>query len=376
MRLLACLWAAGVGFLINFAFATAAPATAAPARGAAAGPPSSIKASRSALYNELSFKQNSQIVETLLLDEGQLYDGGTGQSVVFDQLVQRLSPGQVLVLGETHDKLAGLASQVAVLWYLAWQTQNSQDRQFKYPQISVGFEHIDYTQQALLSDYAQERIGENEFWPQLNSWKPRLPRDVYQFHIQAPRYLKGRALALNAPRWLTKKISQNSLASLSSEERALLPPNFELGNKAYFERFKRAMRGHGDEQSVRQYFEAQSVWDDTMAWRAQLAMQEHPQQVLVIVVGDFHVRYGGGLPDRLRARGLDVLSVSQVFADEDPITLRQHIGPHKLYGPRGDFVLAVDDVELRFRKHPEEYQKLLAPLQQMILGLLGLLKSL
>ena len=309
-----------------------------------------------------------------LLNEGTLYEGATGQPASFEQLAKKLKRGQVLVLGETHDKLASVASQVSILWQLAWQYDNPESRYFKYPQLSVGFEAIDYTQQGVLDDYAGGRLKGAEFWSQIK-WQPRLPVELYQFHLQAPRYLKGRALALNAPRWLAHRVSQKGLNSLLKSEKALLPPDFKLGRASYFERFKKMMRGHISDDKLPYYFEAQSLWDDTMAWRATQAMREHPGQVLVIVAGDFHVRYGGGLPDRLRARGLKVVTVSQVFSD-DPEILRQRLEPHKVYGPRGDFVLVVDDLELRFKQQPEAYQKLQNLVQDVVSGLLGLLKRL
>lgn len=128
----------------------------------------------------------------------------------------------------------------------------------------------------------------------------------------------------------------------SRRTRAWLPPDFRLGNARYFERFVEAVGQHGglSESMVRNFFAAQSAWDDTVAWQAVEYLRGHPDQVLVIIVGDFRAIFGGGLPDRLRARGAaNVLVISQVNASGlDDAELQQSLRPDPRYGVRADFV--------------------------------------
>jgi uncharacterized iron-regulated protein len=132
-------------------------------------------------------------------------------------------------------------------------------------------------------------------------------------------------------------VSQSGLDSLTPEEQVLLPPNFQLGNADYFERFEATMKGHVPDEDIRRYFTAQSLWDDTMAWQSMKIMQENPRQSLVILVGDFHAAWGHGLASRLRARGAkDVLVVSQVYSIEE-------IDHHPDYGARGDFIFVSNE---------------------------------
>ena len=60
----------------------------------------------------------------------------------------------------------------------------------------------------------------------------------------------------------------------------------------------------------------------------------------MIVVGDFHAQYGGGLPDRLRARGVQSVTVlSQIeAAGLTESELHDEAGPSTSYGPRADGV--------------------------------------
>ena len=92
-------------------------------------------------------------------------------------------------------------------------------------------------------------------------------------------------------------------AALSAEERRFLPPVWERGNARYFERFQEAMKDHAEPEEIDNYFWAQSLWDDTMAWQALRAQTADPRGILVIIVGAFHVEFGGGLPFEIRRLG-------------------------------------------------------------------------
>lgn len=131
-----------------------------------------------------------------------------------------------------------------------------------------------------------------------------------------------------------------------SRRKKWLPPQFQVGRAVYKERFRWVMGGghHIPEEKFDRYFQAQSLWDDTMAWQAQLYLQAHPDQVLVIIVGDFHNAYGGGLPDRLKARGVsNVLTLSQVSLEgSDDKEQDELILPHEKWGARADWVWTDD----------------------------------
>src|SRR5690606_17685645 len=115
------------------------------------------------------------------------------------------------------------------------------------------------------------------------------------------------------------------------EESRLLPPDFQLGNAEYFERFYEAMKDHvPDRSALENYFTAHSLWDETMAWRASEFLTQNPGHVLVIIVGDFHVAYEDGLVESLQRRNIRTLAISQVME-------REEIAPHPRYGRRGDF---------------------------------------
>ncbi len=195
----------------------------------------------------------------------------------------------------------------------------------QYPDQSVRVEGLEADMKL------RGQLGETDFLRRMQ-WGQGIPFDLYRQQVRAPLAHGGWTWALNMDRAVTSKISQRGFDSLDENDKALLPPAFTVGRAPYFERFQEVMGGHAPAEKVHDYFVAQSLWDDTMAWQARLRQTQDPDSVLVIIVGDFHVAWGGGLPDRLMARGDGrVVTISQVqSADAVAIDPR--------YGPRGTYI--------------------------------------
>lgn len=87
-------------------------------------------------------------------------------------------------------------------------------------------------------------------------------------------------------------------------------------------------------------FLSQSVWDDTMAYTSVEYMNSYSEAVLVIIAGDFHVAYNGGLPDRLEKRGITkLITISQVnFYNLKRSERKALIQPHADWGIRADYI--------------------------------------
>lgn len=264
-----------------------------------------------------------------------IFDGTTLNPVGLDEAFQNIPQGSIVVLGENHGFAVHQAQHIAVLDTL---------RRFGH-KVSVGLEFFTYTDQNLVNEYRAGRLGETDFLTAIN-WKGT-DYSFYRPQALFPILTEGSAtLALNAPRTLTSKVAKTGLASLTSEEAALLPPNFSLGRNSYRERFMAMMPHLPSPEAGERYFAAQSIWDDTMAWRAEQFVSQHPDQTLVIVVGEFHVQYGGGLPDRLRARLPNSMIVTLSQVNTYGLTeaeIQNQTRPSLDYGPRADLLwLAAD----------------------------------
>jgi uncharacterized iron-regulated protein len=206
--------------------------------------------------------------------------------------------------------------------------------------VSVGLEFFTFTDQPFVDQYRQGSLAETDFLKAINWGSPSF--DFYRDQaVFADLHEGAQTLALNAPRKVTGKVAKTGLESLDASEKALLPPQFQLGRDSYRRRFLSMMPHLPDAAAGERYFAAQSIWDDTMAWRATDFIAQHPEQVLVIVVGEFHVQYGGGLPDRILARRpqTPVLTFSQInTTDLSPEEVQEEITPSSIDGPRAHFL--------------------------------------
>lgn len=243
-------------------------------------------------------------------------------------LAAAAKPGTVVIIGEPHDNKMAQLGQLEIMNALRKAGHT----------VSVGMEFISYPDQGALDEYRAGILPEADFLKKIG-WGNNF--EVYRDQILFPSLNEGaQTIGINAPRYLTTKIRKTGFESLSPDENAMLPPNYQGGNADYRERFAIAAGHHLSPQSFEGYFNAQSVWDDTMAWKTAEFLKQNPNHVFVIVVGQFHAEYGGGLPDRLKARGIaSVLTVSQVdhsiYSDEE---LEEELKPHPKFGPRADYL--------------------------------------
>ncbi len=258
----------------------------------------------------------------------QIFDGKTQSETSLEQLLSQVKPGTLLLLGENHGVAAHRDQHMQIL-------NGLRNMGLK---ISVGLEFINYTDQNYVELYRTGIMSEQEFLANIKwggigfeFYKPQLIFPIIE--------LGERSLGLNVPRSVTSKISRNGLASLSEAELRILPPNFQLGRDSYKARFMEAAGGHC--KVPNNCFAAQSAWDDTMAWQAVNFIEQHPEQVLVVVLGDFHVQYGGGTPNRILARKPDanLVTLSQIWAEDmTDEEVRQALQPSAVEGPRADYI--------------------------------------
>ena len=264
-----------------------------------------------------------------VLAKAQIYDGNTQNQTDLQTLVGGIRPGSVVIVGEMHGLKPVRDQHIELLTAIKNKGLN----------VSVGMEFFNYTDQMFVEQYRSNEIDEAAFL-QIINW------GGYDFNLYKDQLLFGEfGLGINLTREVTKIISKFGINALTPDQKKLLPPNFTIGRDSYRQRFFQAMGHPVPIASLENYFVAQSAWDDTMAWQTAQFQKQHPDQVFVIFVGEFHVQYGGGVPNRLNERLLsenlpvDILTVSQIYTDGmTEQEIQDSLKPSITEGIRADFI--------------------------------------
>jgi uncharacterized iron-regulated protein len=186
--------------------------------------------------------------------------------------------------------------------------------------FAVGFEMFQAPYQPALTSFVTGDASEAQFL-EGSQYRERWGFDfaLYRPLLEAARAQRLSALALNAPRELTRKISRNGLASLDAAERTQLP-ELDLSNPEHRAYFDAAMQGHPMPEGaprMEDMYAVQVVWDETMAENAARWLgTAGPGSRLVIFAGSGHC-HQSAIPGRLGRRlNEPVLSTTAVLASK------------------------------------------------------------
>ncbi len=244
------------------------------------------------------------------------------------EITSSVHPGDVLIVGELHDNQDHHDNQLAIIKSLTARSPKSS--------IHLGMEFLNYTDQWHIYKYLNDTYSEEDFLNAVNWANPESFR-FYSPSINSVKENDGNVLGLNIPRSITSKVAKNGIDSLDKRDKALLPHPILYGNEHYYERFYNAVGGgHVPDEKIVNYFWAQSIWDDVMSNTAIDFITRNPEDILVIFIGDFHVKYGGGLPDIFNRKGFkNIKTISQTTKGDD-------VEPHEEYGARADWIWVTD----------------------------------
>ena len=249
--------------------------------------------------------------------------------VSWSELLFQIDKSDVILLGEQHDHAVGHAIQLAVV----------EDVMDKYPKSVLALEMLERDEQVLVDDYMEDFIDATTFatlthstnWGSKDGWVA-----WYQPIIDAAKTRGGIVVAANAPRRyvrLARTDGYDRIEELPKVRRAYIDYPEELSGGRYRERFWE-FANHGQEEDVVEIdvevidpndpmlpvFRSQQAWDATMA---QSIANAHPtsERKVILLVGQFHVEYDGGIVQELRRRlphsKVFVVSIQRKIPDEE-----------------------------------------------------------
>jgi len=259
-----------------------------------------------------------------------IIDPASTNQLSWSQLLDQLDGVDVILLGEQHDHAVGHAVQLAVV----------EDVMDQYPKSVLALEMLERDEQGLVDDFMEDVIDERTFeklthstnWGAKNGWGA-----WYQPIIEIVKRKGGVVIAANAPRRyvrLARTDGYERLDELSTERRMLVDYPEELSSGRYRQRFWEFTSHNDEEDSAEEIdveeidsddpmlpvFRSQQAWDATMA---QSIVNANPslKRKVILLVGQFHVEYDGGIVQELRNRApqliVSVISIQRVIPEEE-----------------------------------------------------------
>jgi uncharacterized iron-regulated protein len=224
---------------------------------------------------------------------------------------------RLVCLGEQHDSPQHHYAQLRAIQELGRRSAAAQ-----HP-LAVGFEMFQTPYQQTLTGFVARSLPEAEFLTE-SEYAKRWGFDfsLYRPLLEALQEPKLAALALNAPRELTRPIGRAGLDSLDAAQRQQLP-ELDLGNADHRAYFTDAMAGHpmpaGGPQ-LDDMYAVQVVWDETMADTAvRWLTSAGPASQVLVLAGSGHCHRSaipGRAARRLNAPTLAVTAVLESKLDE------------------------------------------------------------
>jgi uncharacterized iron-regulated protein len=215
------------------------------------------------------------------------------------ELWERLASYRVVCLGEQHDNPSHHYAQRRAIEELGRRNAAS-----KRP-FAVGLEMFQKPYQPALTGFVTGALPEAEFLDQ-SEYRTRWGFDfaLYRPLLEAVVELGVNALALNAPRELTRKIGRGGLDALDAEDRKQLP-ELQLGDADHRAYFEKAMQAHPMPAGGPRFddmYAVQVVWDETMAEGAvRWLTLEGPSSQVLVLAGAGHC-HRSAIPGRAARR--------------------------------------------------------------------------
>jgi uncharacterized iron-regulated protein len=216
------------------------------------------------------------------------------------QLLPELTKADVVYLGETHDSPQDHQNQLKII-------QELYQRRSK---IAIGMEMFQRPYQNVINQYLAGKITEKELIEKTEykkrwgfSWENYAPILRFAKEKQIP------VIALNTPSEITRKVARQGLQSLTPSEQQFIPPLSEIhtDNEEYRQKLLASFQqhqtgGHGNSNNAEQFFQAQVLWDETMAEGIANFIKTNQNHQILVLAGQGHIAYGYGIPSRVARR--------------------------------------------------------------------------
>jgi len=242
---------------------------------------------------------------------GQIVDLYTGATLSFEQLIDQIASKDLIFVGEVHNDPEHHLIHVQIIQALMDCCGP----------VTIAMESFEKTKQESLDRYLEGELTEEEFRREVN-WRGEWG---YHYHFYRPLILLARQnmtkiLAINAPRDIVRKVARQGLKSLNVVEKGKLAKEIDLNDRAHYTFLRKIYEQHSHRELKKfaHFYEAQCVWEDTMAYNLAEYLKENRRK-LIAFTGNGHIINKFGIPDRTMRR----FPVSMVTII--PYPLKEHV---------------------------------------------------
>lgn len=215
------------------------------------------------------------------------------------RVLQNIQRANIIYLGETHDRLADHQAQLAIIQVLHGNN----------PRMAIALEMFQKPYQVALDQYLNGTLSEAQLLEQ-TEYQKRWGFD-WSFYASIIQFAKAQrlpVLGINTPTEITRQVGRFGLEALELKNFKWIPPRSEidLSSESYRKRMRETYesfhQGKGNSDGFERFFEAQVLWDETMAEAIAQYWLKSPDRQIVVLVGQGHIVFGDGIPSRVARR--------------------------------------------------------------------------
>ena len=265
--------------------------------------------------------------------DGKILNVRTKQNIPRSELLTDLSLNNIIVIGEKHYTKEVQVEEGKIISDVVAYSNKENDFSLFWEFLNASSQN---ETQSLFYQVIAHEISVADF---LIKTQGSAKAVIYSPMIEATANLGGQIFGGNLSRDEKAPVVTGGLAALDPK---LLPPDFKLGGANYLERFTEVMSGHATPEQIINYFAAQSLVDDSIAYHL---YQDSKTSLSFLVIGAFHSMYSDGVVERLKARN-NTFKIANIEIIDCSDYTTQEIEDFLLgyrYGDRSDFVVFVNE---------------------------------
>lgn len=242
-------------------------------------------------------------------------DPDTGALIDHPQLMREVAQGNVLLLGETHDRYD----------IHRWQLHVCAAMRTCRNDIAIGFEMFPRRLQSVLDDWVAGKLDQQAFleaaeWGKVWGFAADLYLPIFHFC----REFAVPMLALNCYRELVTRVGKEGWDAIPVNERDGLTPSADA--TAAYRQYLFDITGGGsptrkvtsaDAPEFDRFVRAQQTWDRAFACNIAEALTPDNSPLVIGIIGRGHLEYGHGTPFQLADLG--VTNVTTLLPGEQPV---------------------------------------------------------